>query len=99
MPRARQAPRISTRSTPRDSEASTICESWSEKRRKSSTARCRNINAGRLCRRQRQYQELGFRHAMLNQLRQGVTMSDQLDQLCINTIRFLSVDAVQKAKS
>ena len=26
-------------------------------------------------------------------------MSDQLDQLCINTIRFLSVDAVQKAKS
>jgi len=30
---------------------------------------------------------------------QGVTMSDQLDQLCINTVRFLSVDAVQKAKS
>jgi transketolase len=26
-------------------------------------------------------------------------MSDSLDQLCINTIRFLSVDAVQKAKS
>jgi len=26
-------------------------------------------------------------------------MSDQLDQLCVNTIRFLSVDAVQKAKS
>jgi transketolase len=26
-------------------------------------------------------------------------MSDQLDELCINTIRFLSVDAVQKAKS
>src|SRR3989441_11611609 len=26
-------------------------------------------------------------------------MSDDLDQLCINTIRFLSVDAVQKAKS
>ena len=26
-------------------------------------------------------------------------MSDQLDQLCINTVRFLSVDAVQKAKS
>ena len=26
-------------------------------------------------------------------------MSDPLDQLCINTIRFLSVDAVQKAKS
>ncbi len=26
-------------------------------------------------------------------------MSDQLDQLCINTIRFLSVDAVQKAES
>ena len=26
-------------------------------------------------------------------------MSDQIDQLCINTIRFLSVDAVQKAKS
>ena len=26
-------------------------------------------------------------------------MSDQLDQLCINTIRFLSVDAVQKANS
>jgi transketolase len=26
-------------------------------------------------------------------------MSDQLDQLCINTMRFLSVDAVQKAKS
>ena len=26
-------------------------------------------------------------------------MSDQLDQLCINTIRFLSVDAVQKARS
>jgi len=26
-------------------------------------------------------------------------MPDQLDQLCINTIRFLSVDAVQKAKS
>jgi transketolase len=26
-------------------------------------------------------------------------MSDELDQLCINTIRFLSVDAVQKAKS
>ncbi len=26
-------------------------------------------------------------------------MSDQLDQLCINTIRFLSVDDVQKAKS
>src|SRR6266511_659320 len=26
-------------------------------------------------------------------------MSDQLDQLCINTMRFLSVDAVQKANS
>ena len=26
-------------------------------------------------------------------------MSDQLDQLCINTIRFLAVDAVQKARS
>jgi transketolase len=26
-------------------------------------------------------------------------MSDQLDALCINTVRFLSVDAVQKAKS
>ena len=26
-------------------------------------------------------------------------MTDQLDQLCINTIRFLAVDAVQKAKS
>jgi transketolase len=26
-------------------------------------------------------------------------MSDQLDQLCIDTVRFLSVDAVQKAKS
>ena len=26
-------------------------------------------------------------------------MSDQLDQLCIDTIRFLSVDAVQKANS
>jgi transketolase len=26
-------------------------------------------------------------------------MSDELDQLCINTVRFLSVDAVQKAKS
>src|SRR5665213_2980684 len=26
-------------------------------------------------------------------------MSDQLDQLCINTVRFLSVDMVQKAKS
>jgi transketolase len=26
-------------------------------------------------------------------------MLDQLDQLCINTVRFLSVDAVQKAKS
>ena len=26
-------------------------------------------------------------------------MSAQLDQLCINTVRFLSVDAVQKAKS
>jgi len=26
-------------------------------------------------------------------------MSDQLDRLCINTMRFLSVDAVQKAKS
>src|SRR5690242_5130086 len=26
-------------------------------------------------------------------------MSDRLDQLCINTLRFLSVDAVQKAKS
>jgi transketolase len=26
-------------------------------------------------------------------------MSDQLDQLCVNTVRFLSVDAVQKAKS
>jgi transketolase len=26
-------------------------------------------------------------------------MSDQLDELCINTMRFLSVDAVQKAKS
>lgn len=26
-------------------------------------------------------------------------MSDTLDQLCINTIRFLSVDAVQKANS
>jgi len=26
-------------------------------------------------------------------------MSDRLDQLCINTMRFLSVDAVQKAKS
>jgi len=30
---------------------------------------------------------------------EGVTMSDRLDQLCINTMRFLSVDAVQKAKS
>src|SRR5713226_8686661 len=30
---------------------------------------------------------------------QGAAMSDQLDQLCINTVRFLSVDAVQKAKS
>src|ERR1700675_2714227 len=36
---------------------------------------------------------------MFNQIRQGVTMSDQLDQLCINTVRFLSVDAVQKANS
>ena len=26
-------------------------------------------------------------------------MSNSLDQLCINTIRFLSVDAVQKANS
>src|ERR1700693_1792289 len=26
-------------------------------------------------------------------------MSDQLDELCINTVRFLSVDAVQKPKS
>jgi len=26
-------------------------------------------------------------------------MSDQIDELCINTVRFLSVDAVQKAKS
>jgi transketolase len=26
-------------------------------------------------------------------------MSDQLDQLCVNTVRFLSVDAVQKANS
>src|SRR3981081_1030675 len=26
-------------------------------------------------------------------------MSDSLDQLCINTVRFLSVDAVQNAKS
>jgi acetate kinase len=26
-------------------------------------------------------------------------MSDQLDQLCINTVRFLSVDAVQQANS
>ena len=26
-------------------------------------------------------------------------MSDELDQLCINTVRFLSVDAVQKANS
>src|SRR5260370_12090963 len=30
---------------------------------------------------------------------QGAAMSDQLDQLCINTVRFLSVDAVQKANS
>ena len=29
----------------------------------------------------------------------GETMSDPLDQLCINTIRFLSVDAVQQANS
>src|ERR1700687_2480673 len=36
---------------------------------------------------------------MLNQILEGITMSDQLDQLCINTMRFLSVDAVQKAKS
>jgi len=28
-----------------------------------------------------------------------MTMSDELDELCINTIRFLSVDAVQKANS
>jgi len=28
-----------------------------------------------------------------------MTMSDRLDQLCINTVRFLSVDAVQKANS
>src|SRR5688572_16563789 len=27
------------------------------------------------------------------------TMSDQLDQLCVDTLRFLSVDAVQKANS
>jgi len=26
-------------------------------------------------------------------------MSDQLDQLCINTVRFLSVDTVQQASS
>ncbi len=26
-------------------------------------------------------------------------MSDELEQLCINTVRFLSVDAVQKANS
>ena len=26
-------------------------------------------------------------------------MADELDQLCIDTVRFLSVDAVQKAKS
>ena len=26
-------------------------------------------------------------------------MSDELDQLCINTVRFLSVDAVQQANS
>ncbi|MDR6860595.1 hypothetical protein J2W96_006935 [Variovorax guangxiensis] len=30
---------------------------------------------------------------------QEVAMSDQLDQQCIDTIRFLSVDAVQKANS
>jgi transketolase len=30
---------------------------------------------------------------------EGCPMPDELDQLCINTIRFLSVDAVQKAKS
>jgi transketolase len=31
--------------------------------------------------------------------RKGANMSSPLDQLCINTIRFLSVDAVQKANS
>src|SRR3982751_6292575 len=30
---------------------------------------------------------------------QGAAMPDSLDQLCIDTIRFLSVDAVQKANS
>jgi transketolase len=29
----------------------------------------------------------------------GVLMSDKLDQLCINTIRFLAVGAAQKANS
>src|SRR5438128_1244232 len=42
---------------------------------------------------------LGVTHAMLNKIFEGMTMSDQLDQLCIDTVRFLSVDAVQKAKS
>ncbi|MCF8467303.1 MAG: transketolase [Sneathiella sp.] len=30
---------------------------------------------------------------------QGVTISDPLDQLCINTVRFLSVDTLQQANS
>jgi transketolase len=30
---------------------------------------------------------------------QAAAMSDQLDQQCIDTIRFLSVDMVQKANS
>jgi transketolase len=28
-----------------------------------------------------------------------MNLPDELDQLCINTVRFLSVDAVQKANS
>jgi transketolase len=31
--------------------------------------------------------------------REGLRMSSELDQLCMNTIRFLAVDAVQKANS
>lgn len=30
---------------------------------------------------------------------QGVTISDPLDQLCINMVRFLSVDTLQQANS
>src|SRR4030065_2984491 len=36
---------------------------------------------------------------MLNKGRIGMTHQERLDQLCINTIRMLAADAVQKAKS